>query len=152
MTERERIAELEALPLETLRAELERREAEQGITSAEFFDRWLSGLAGDIPDPTEWYFHYVAAVLKGFPAPPDYVASIKAVREGPRHPVVVLTPDRLKEELAKREAEYGMTSAEFYSRWKAGQAGDSQEAFYWAFLCDVAVHEGLLARPDRVRA
>jgi hypothetical protein len=150
------MAEIGKLPLKKLRAELAQLEARHGMTSAEFYDRWVSGLVGDtpalIPDAARWFELYEAAVLKGFPAPPEYVAAIKAVREGPRRPAVVLTPEVLKEELAKCEAEHGMTSAEFYDRWLSGQAGDSHDAFYWAFLCDVAVKEGVLARPDHVRA
>ena len=150
------MAAVEKLSLKKLRAELARLEAEHGITSAEFYDRWISGQVGDtpdlIPDAARWWELYEAAVLKGYPAPPEYVAVLKAVREGPRRPAVVLTPEVLKAELAKCEAEHGMSSAEFYERWLSGQAGDSHEAFYWSFLCDVAVQEGILARPDHIRA
>lgn len=142
------MADVEKLTLKKLRAELARREAEHRMTSADFYDRWLSGLAGDIPNAAEWFELYEAAVLQGFPAPPEYVAAFRAVREGPTTKTVVLTPEMILEGLAAFEAEHGESSAAFYKRFMEGKAGDSHEAMEWATLYEWAVEEGMLPPPQ----
>jgi hypothetical protein len=126
------------LTLDQLRVELARREAEHGISSDEFYDRWLSGLAGSIPDPAGWYSLFEAAVLKGLPTLPEYVVAIKASRDRPRRPATRLTPDLVRKLLAKYEAERGMSSAEFYERYMAGLEGDSADAMEWTWLYEIA--------------
>ena len=57
----------------------------------------------------------------------------------------VLTPERLRAELARLEAQHGMSSAEFFERSQAGDMGDSKGVMRWAWLCAVAARSGVLA-------
>lgn len=41
-------------------------------------------------------------------------------------------------ELARFETQFGMSSAEFYTRYQAGEMGDSTEAFEWQILYQMA--------------
>ncbi len=38
------------------------------------------------------------------------------------------------DELRTLEQKYGMSTIEFYARYRAGQMGDAEEFMYWAFL------------------
>lgn len=40
----------------------------------------------------------------------------------------------LREDLARFEQRYGMTSADFFTRYRAGQMGDDAEVFEWKAL------------------
>jgi hypothetical protein len=62
---------------------------------------------------------------------------------------IKMTAQRLRAELARREAEHGMPSAVFYERFTAGQAGDSPDVVEWAWLCEIAMKAGHLASPAR---
>ena len=57
----------------------------------------------------------------------------------------ILTPERLRAELARLEAGHGLSSAEFFERYQAGEMGDSKAIIRWAWLCSVAVRSGVLA-------
>jgi hypothetical protein len=147
------MSSVKKLSLKKLSAELAALEAKHGISSEEFYDRWLSGAVGDtpdlIPDAARWWELYEAAVPKGFPAPPEYVAVFKAARNGPRTPAVVTTPEMILDELAAFEATHGESSAAFYERFLSGEAACSPEAMEWASLYEWAVKEQLLAPPTR---
>ena len=60
-----------------------------------------------------------------------------------------LTPERLRAELARLEAQHGMSSAEFFERYQAGTMGDSKAVVRWAWLCSVAVRTGALTHTVR---
>lgn len=62
-----------------------------------------------------------------------------------------LTSDELVERLAQFEREHGLSSQEFYARFRSGEAGDSPQVMAWAGLCYMATRCGLLAEPP-VRA
>lgn len=57
----------------------------------------------------------------------------------------VLTPERLRAELARFEAEHRMSSAAFFERYQTGEMGDAKPIMRWAWLCAVAVRSGMLA-------
>ena len=59
--------------------------------------------------------------------------------------IVKVTPHYLAEELARYEREFGMSSAEFWVTYQAGEMGDSEPAMHWAYLCSVALRRGVLA-------
>ena len=61
-----------------------------------------------------------------------------------------LTPERLRAELVRLEAKYGMTSAEFFERYQAGEMGDSKAVMRWAWLFAVAARSGVLSPSVRV--
>ena len=44
------------------------------------------------------------------------------------------------DELRALEQKYGMSTLEFYARYRAGQMGDAEEFMYWAFLYRAFVH------------
>ena len=66
-------------------------------------------------------------------------------------PRVELTPDILKEELARLESAYHMTSAEFYERFQAGTIPEGGDVVRWVWLCTVAMRQGTLV-PTSVHA
>ena len=49
------------------------------------------------------------------------------------------------DELQALEQKYGMSTLEFYVRYRAGQMGDAEEFMYWAFLYRAFVH---LTQPE----
>ena len=51
------------------------------------------------------------------------------------------------DELLSLEQKYGMSTLEFYARYRAGQMGDAEEFMYWAFLYRAFVH---LTQPEPV--
>ena len=58
--------------------------------------------------------------------------------------IVRLTPDMLRAELTAYERKYGMSSADFYARYCAGEFPEAPHApdfFDWAGLCLMALHE-----------
>ena len=57
-----------------------------------------------------------------------------------------LTSDDLRVELAQLEARHGMSSSDFYERFRAGEVGDSDEIVHWANLCYTAQRMGILQR------
>ena len=60
-----------------------------------------------------------------------------------------LTPERLRAELVRLETEHGMSTAEFFERYQAGEMGDSKAVMRWAWLCSVAVRSGMLVASGR---
>jgi hypothetical protein len=66
---------------------------------------------------------------------------------------IVLTNERLRDELRSLERERGMPAAEFYARYRAGELGDSPETTRWAGICYMALRRGILggqpAQPTR---
>jgi hypothetical protein len=59
--------------------------------------------------------------------------------------VVRLTDEQLAARLTELERELGISAAEFYDRFRAGQMGDSPDVVRWAGLCYMAVRCGLLS-------
>jgi len=60
-----------------------------------------------------------------------------------------LTPEMILDELARYEAERGMSSAEFYERYMAGLEGDSWDAMEWSGLYELTVKKGLTPSATR---
>ncbi|MFN8633830.1 MAG: hypothetical protein U0893_08255 [Chloroflexota bacterium] len=60
-------------------------------------------------------------------------------------PKASLTPELLKRELERLEQEYGMSSFEFYSRFHEGTLSEQRDFMRWAWLCAVAMRQGLLS-------
>jgi hypothetical protein len=60
-------------------------------------------------------------------------------------PTRKLSSDDLRRELASFEAKHGMTSSQFYNRFRAGELGDDAEFMRWAGLCYIALRTGVLA-------
>jgi hypothetical protein len=56
-----------------------------------------------------------------------------------------LTPELLKDELACLEREHRMSSFEFYSRFHDGTLSEERDFMRWAWLCTVAMRQGLLS-------
>ena len=52
--------------------------------------------------------------------------------------------ERLTANLDKFEAKYGMSSLEFYTRFRSGELGDAMDFMEWASLYDM--HEGAVER------
>jgi hypothetical protein len=57
-----------------------------------------------------------------------------------------LSPEMMSAELAKFENKYGLTSSEFYDRWRTGEIKESTDFFDWAGLCYMALRNGVLSR------
>ncbi len=49
------------------------------------------------------------------------------------------------DELHALEQKYGMSTLEFYARYRTGQMGDAEEFMYWAFLYEAFVR---LTQPE----
>jgi hypothetical protein len=49
-----------------------------------------------------------------------------------------LTPDDVARELKLFEQKYGMTSADFVTRYEQGEMGDAHEIMVWRGLCRMA--------------
>lgn len=58
---------------------------------------------------------------------------------------ILLTDERLREELREFEREHGMTSAEFYEKFVAGLVEHDPDLMQWAWTYEVAVQAGALA-------
>ena len=58
-----------------------------------------------------------------------------------------LTPEQLRRGLARFEAKYGISSAEFYAQLLDGWIGGSPDNDAWAALCGQAVQAGLITPP-----
>jgi len=130
---------------EQLREELAQFEEAYGISSEEFYRRLLNGEIGGSPDNDAWSVLCGQAVRLGlFPVPPP-PAGLPASQAK----VVRLTPEMILEKLARLEAERGISSAAFYERYRAGLEGDSPDAMYWAWLCEVGMRAGVLSIPAR---
>jgi len=43
---------------------------------------------------------------------------------------------RLSKEMRKFEEQYGLSSSDFYTKWKDGQLGDETDFFEWVAYCD----------------
>jgi hypothetical protein len=63
-----------------------------------------------------------------------------------------LTPEGMAAELDRLERELGMSAAEFYDRYRAGQMGDSTDVIHWAGLCYMALRQGILVAPGPVHS
>ena len=59
-------------------------------------------------------------------------------------PRTTLTPALLKDELERLEQKYRMSSSEFYSRFHEGTLSEERDFMRWAWLCTVAMRQGLL--------
>ena len=57
-----------------------------------------------------------------------------------------LTPEMIREELASFEHRHGMSSADFWERYCAGQMEEPTEFFRWGALCYMALGECELSR------
>ena len=53
----------------------------------------------------------------------------------------VLTDEKLDRELQRLEAEYGMSSSEFFERYQAGQMEHSNAILRWAWLYSIALRK-----------
>lgn len=65
--------------------------------------------------------------------------------------VMVATPAYLREQLARFEQQYGITSHEFLrrdARAELGELEDSEDAFEWYSLCYLAIADGVLEPPS----
>jgi len=60
-------------------------------------------------------------------------------------PKTRLTPEVLMGELDRLERQYQMSSGEFYGRFHEGTLPEDQEFIRWAWLCTVAMRQGLLS-------
>ncbi len=60
-------------------------------------------------------------------------------------PKTRLTPELLKSELERLEQEYQMSSFEFYTRFHEGKLSEERDFMRWAWLCTVAMRQGLLS-------
>ena len=60
-------------------------------------------------------------------------------------PKTTLTPELLKAELGRLEQEYRMSSHEFYSRFHEGTLSEERDFVRWAWLCTVAMRQGMLS-------
>jgi hypothetical protein len=57
---------------------------------------------------------------------------------------VRLSGKRLSEELERLEREHHMPSSAFLEKYQAGEMGDSKDMVRWAWLCSVALRNGML--------
>jgi hypothetical protein len=62
---------------------------------------------------------------------------------------ILLTDDRLREDLERFEREHGMMSAEFYERFTAGLVEHDPDLMQLAWTYEVAVQLGVLATAAR---
>ncbi len=60
-------------------------------------------------------------------------------------PTRKLTSKDLQRELLGLEREHGMSSSDFYNRFRAGELGDDPQYMHWAGLCYIAMRTGVLA-------
>ncbi len=58
---------------------------------------------------------------------------------------VVLTDERLRDELRRLEQERGMPASEFDHRYRAGELGDAPQIVHWAGICYMALRRGILS-------
>lgn len=146
----DRMSQFDTLTPEQVRRALAQYEAEFGMDSAAFYQRYLTADAGSTDREMKWAALFEAAMSRNIVPPPDLESTVPR----PAHPagtaIVRLTPEQLRVELSYREATYGLSSAEFHERFLAGTAGDEPWALEWEFLCDLGVEAGLLPLPGRV--
>jgi|GEM_PF-5737918 len=57
------------------------------------------------------------------------------------------TPEYLREELARFEQRYGMSSEEFLKRWSTGELDDRRDFFQWYHRCYLAIKQHVLLAP-----
>jgi hypothetical protein len=59
-------------------------------------------------------------------------------------PKTNLTPELLRSELERLEQTYRMSSYDFYARFHEGTLSEEPDFMRWAWLCTVAMRQGLL--------
>jgi hypothetical protein len=89
-----------------------------------------------------------AGLDSGAPVTEDTLRELVTIRRSGEYHVpsiVRLTTKRLEEELRRLEHAHGMSSAEFYRRFQAGEIPEGRAFSRWVWLCTLAIGRGLLS-------
>ena len=79
--------------------------------------------AASHPNPTEWT-----------PPSPEELAYLQTLSEDELVPIHYMTDDDVRQALDEFEEEYGISSEEFYARWKQGDVEDIMEKISWSIF------------------
>lgn len=72
-------------------------------------------------------------------APPEDLVQLQTLSEDELVPVSCINVDDIHNRIGDLEKEYGITSAAFYQRWKAGNADEIRDKTSWVILYETTL-------------